>query len=443
MWRSETLWRDRPVIAGAAILLAGGTWILGWWALRRCSALWLKIFLPGALGPLLIPVLLYRDCLSPLLSANLIFYFSMLLLSLSLTAWLSGPFACAWPARLRLNPAWTIGIGASICFFLTGLYYTQSCGPHSGDEGHYLILATSLYEDHDIDIKNNLTNEMGAENVQRLGQHYLHVSPFSRKPHWYSLHAPGLPFLLAPVVLGGNAARHGVLGIIAGLACAAMWLLCRRSGASLIACWVVLGAFWCSIYWTVYASRALPEVLGAGLVAWLCWSALAQKEYLWRTTLLAGFCCAYLPWAQIRFYPLALAGLAFYSVSGLRTSEPFARRWLRIGVFLLIGIGGIAVYRHFQNQMFEGGFSHEVSKLFFVHPPGVWRVLTNPEGLLNTFPLALWLMAAGLVWIVVARPHRWMAVTLFGMVVISWLSTCAVPNYGGGSTLGGRFLLVV
>ncbi|MCG2660776.1 MAG: hypothetical protein L6437_11095, partial [Kiritimatiellae bacterium] len=304
-------------------------------------------------------------------------------------------------------------------------------------------MATSLYEDHDLDIKNNLANEMGTGNVQRLGQHYLHVSPFSRKPHWFSYHAPGLAFLLAPVVPGGNAARHGVLGIIAGLACAAMWLLCRRSGASLIACWVVLGAFWFSIYWCVYASRALPEVLGACLVAWLCWAALAQKEYPWRTTLLAGFCCAYLPWTQIRFYPLALAGLVIYSVGGLRTAEPFARRWLRIGVFLLIGIGGIAVYRHFQDQMFEGGFSHEVGKLFFVHPPGLWRVLTNPDSLLNTFPLALWLMAAGLVWIVVARPHRWMAVTLFGMVVLSWFSTCAVPNYGGGSTLGGRFLLVV
>lgn len=443
LWRSETLWRARPVIASAAMLLSGGTWLLGWWALRRCFALWLKIFLPVALGPLLIPVLLYRDCLLPLCSTNLIFYFPLFLLSLSLTAWLSGPFVYTGPARYRINPAWAIGIGTSICFFLTGFYYTQSCGPHSGDEGHYLILATSLYEDHDLDIKNNLTNEMGAENVQQLGQHYLHVSPFSRAPHWYSYHAPGLSFLMAPVVPGGDAARHGVLGIIAGLACAAMWLLCRRSGASLIACGVVLGAFWCSIYWCVYASRALPEVLGAGLVTWLCWCALAQVNYPWRTTLLAGFCCAYLPWAHIRFYPLALAGLALYSVSSLRTHELLVRRWLRIVIFLLISIGGIAVYRYFQNQMFEGGFSHEVDKLLFTYPPGLWRVFTNPEGLLNIFPLALWMVAAGLVWIVITHTRRWMAVTLFGMVVLSWLSTCAAPNYYGGNTLGGRFLLAV
>ncbi|MBU4285788.1 MAG: hypothetical protein KKD76_02670, partial [Verrucomicrobia bacterium] len=94
LWRSETMWRDRTVIAGAAILLAGGTWILGWWVRRRCSARWLKIFLPVALGPLLIPVLLYRDCLSPLWSVSLIFYFPLLLLALSLTVWLSGPFTC-------------------------------------------------------------------------------------------------------------------------------------------------------------------------------------------------------------------------------------------------------------------------------------------------------------------------------------------------------------
>ncbi len=392
--------------------------------------------------------------------ANLIFYAPLFLLSLFLTRltfvrtsgglpWGSLlrmrllAYFSRWRSCMRLNPAWAILICTTLIFFLTGLYYTRSCGPHAGDEGHYLILATSLYEDHDLDIKNNLVNEMGAENVQRLGRQYLHVSHCSCAPRWYSYHAPGLSFLLAPVVPGGDVARHGVLGIIAGLACAAMWRLCRRSGASLIACGVVLGAFWCSIYWCVYASRALPEVLGVCLMAWLCWSALAQKEYPWRTALLAGFCCAYLPWVQIRFYPLTLAGLVLYSVSGLRTAEPFARRWLRIGVFLLIGIGGIAMYRHFQNQMFEGGFSHEVGKILLAYPPGLWRVLTNPEGLLNTFPLALWLIAAGLVWIVVARPHRWMAVTLCGMVVFSWLSTCAVPNYGGGSTLGGRFLLVV
>ncbi len=113
LWRSETMWRYRPVLCGIAFLLAAGVWFLGWWAHRRCTALWLKIFLPVALGPLLISVLLYRDCLSPLWSVNLIFYFSLLLLSLSLTAWLSGPFACTGPARLRLNPTWTIGIGAS------------------------------------------------------------------------------------------------------------------------------------------------------------------------------------------------------------------------------------------------------------------------------------------------------------------------------------------
>lgn len=403
----------------------------------------LAVLWPLVFAPLPLIAYFYGDLLPPVWLANLLFYLPILILSLVIAPLLTRLSVGTEPAGRGKLSATAVVAGTTLLFFLTGLYYTHSCGEHAGDEGHYLILATSLFEDGDLDIRNNLENEVGAENLQRLGPDYLHVSPASRPPHWYSAHAPGLAFLLAPFVPGGNVARHGVLGLIAGLACGAMWLLCRRAGASPPACGIALTAFGLSLYWCVYASRALPEVLGAALVAWLCWSVLAQAEYPWRTTCLALVCCAFLPWVHIRFYPLALAGLALYPLYGLRTAEPCARRWLRLGIFLLAGLGSVAVYRFIQYRMYEGGFSHSVGELLFHYPRGLWRIFTDPAGLLNILPLAFWMGAATLVWLAVGRTRRGVTLALIGLFATAWLTACAVPNYFGGSTVGGRFLVVV
>ncbi len=446
LWGSDALWRARPLLAGAAVLLS----LAGWQLARRVrpdsTASRPAWGLPLALAPVPALAWLYRDALAPAWFASLLFYAPLALLALWLTRLMSPRPAGAGP-RPGLHPpahaaAW-IWLGAAVFYFWTGLYYTRCCGPHAGDENHFLIQAESLYRDHDLDLRNNLDAWLGPDALGRLGSFHLHISPFSSPPHAYSYHSPGLPFLLAPAVPGGLAACHAVLGCIAGAACAAMWLLCRRAGAAPPACGVMLAGFCLSLYWCVYASRVLPETLGAALAAWLAWAILAQREYPWRTAVIAGACCAALPWAYIRFLPLALAGVALYPPGAARTPEPGARRAARLALFAILGVGGLILFRWGQARMFSGGFSHEVDRLFFACPSGLWRVFTNPNGLLNTFPMALWLGAAAALSLGAPPGRRRMTAILSGMAALYWLSTCAVPNYGGGSTLGGRFLVAV
>ncbi|MDO9543067.1 MAG: hypothetical protein Q7J98_12200 [Kiritimatiellia bacterium] len=380
--------------------------------------------------------------LPPAIRAGTLFYFPLLLIAWLLVPCISKTTPLFERMAERISPWVVLGL-ITIVFTLTGLYWTQASGAHSGDEGHYLIQAVSLHEDGDLDIRNNLTKEIGAETVAKLGRDTFHISPFSRGANWYSMHPAGLPFLLSLVASGGIIARHLVLGMIAALTALAAWCLCRRAGASVTSSGVILMGFFGSLYAVGYASRCLPEMLGACLTAWLCWCVFAQKDCPWRSALLGGFCCAFLPWAHLRFYPLALLGILFYGMAGARTPEPLARKTARIGLFLCLGIGGILFHKHIQNLMYEGGAAYAVSEVLFSYPPGLWLVFTGETGLLNVFPLAIGLLAAAIAFPFVSPARRWMAIALAAMFGAVWLTSCGGANYHGGATLGGRFLLAV
>ena len=87
------------------------------------------------------------------------------------------------------------GIVAGLAF-LVSASITASRFP-AGDEPHYLIIAQSLIQDHDLRVENNY----------RRGDQLAYY-PGALKPDYlrrgadgeiYSIHAPGLPFLIAPV----------------------------------------------------------------------------------------------------------------------------------------------------------------------------------------------------------------------------------------------------
>ncbi|MDD5482765.1 MAG: hypothetical protein PHP98_03835 [Kiritimatiellae bacterium] len=396
------------------------------------------------IGGIIMAVLIspFGGRLPPSLRSGALFY-----LPVFLAAWLLLPAvsrsAIFYERLPRRMSAWAAISLLTIVFALTGLYWTASVGAHSGDEGHYLILIESLRADGDLDIRNNLENEIGEAAVAELGRSTFHISPFARGARWHSLHPAGLPFLLAPFAGGGAAGRHLALGLIAALTVYAVWRLCRMAGASPAASFIINAGFFGSLYGICYASRCLPEMLGAGLIAWLCWCIFAQEDWPWTSAVLAGFCCAFMPWAHLRFYPPALLGVLFYGAAGLRAPEPAARKTVRLAVFLGLATGGIVFHQHVQDWMYEGGAAHAVSDVLFSYPPGLWCVFTKAAGLLNVFPLAIGLIAAACIWLFAARGRRGMAMALGAMFGAVWLTSCGGENYFGGATLGGRFLFAV
>lgn len=75
----------------------------------------------------------------------------------------------------------------------------------SGDEVHYLVMAQSLWREHDLDLRDNYAREDWRE--FRSGATTPHYAAPRLDGRPFPAHSPGLPFVLAPIyALGGRLA---------------------------------------------------------------------------------------------------------------------------------------------------------------------------------------------------------------------------------------------
>jgi hypothetical protein len=196
----------------------------------------------------------------------------------------------------------------------------------TGDEPHYLVIATSLVRDGDLDVLDEYRDKA-----------YLPFYPYhlgdARSPedmhaiygqdgHLYSKHGIGLPLLILPALrLGG----HGLvilfmMGVAATLSVQTLLLardVVQRTGVA-VAAWVAV-AFTSPLL--LYGDQIYPEVPGA-LLTVLGVRAVLRTVRARRAggplspgaALQLGLAVGLLPWLHLRYIPLAavlaLAGLA-------------------------------------------------------------------------------------------------------------------------------------
>ena len=117
------------------------------------------------------------------------------------------PVAVAGSVRLQgIRPPGPKALfGAALSLYLAlGLRYATSLQA-SGDEPYYLLMAQSLWRDHDLDLQNNFAQEDWREYTP--GPVSTHYGAPRRDGRPFPGHSPGLPVLLAPVyALGGRPA---------------------------------------------------------------------------------------------------------------------------------------------------------------------------------------------------------------------------------------------
>jgi hypothetical protein len=104
-----------------------------------------------------------------------------------------------------------------------------------GDEPHYLVIAQSLLIDHDLTIED--VHRRGDYRVYYPGELPPHVQRRGRNGEIYSVHAPGLPAIVAlPFAAGGYPAVVCFLIALAGAGAALAWhvgwLATRRADAA-------------------------------------------------------------------------------------------------------------------------------------------------------------------------------------------------------------------
>jgi hypothetical protein len=207
----------------------------------------------------------------------------------------------------------------------TAYHYTRAVQP-SGDEIDYLMMAQSLWREHDLDLRDNFAR--GDFNEYLSG--YDHMPGGTRRADGrsYPTHSPGLPLLVAPVyALGGRLACLVALAVAASLLGLATRALARHAGAdegaSLVAWAAIVGP---PVFF--YTSFLYTEVVAALCLATALWLVLARPSPAGAAG--AALCLAGLPWLHVRltllaattglFALLALRGrarVAFVAVAGV------------------------------------------------------------------------------------------------------------------------------
>jgi hypothetical protein len=390
---------------------------------------------PFALLPLSLLGFLARPLVPQGVAATLFFYIPVLLASAALFRWVAAADARRPEAGLPARGALVVGVGFWIFYALIGLHFTETIGAASGDSGHYLVIADSLYHDHDVDLRNNLP---GAERKT----YYWHISPLTRGGHLYSWHPIGLPLLLAPFVPGGAPVRHLILGLLSGLGCAGIWELCRLFGARLPWALAALMLYGLSSFWGVHSSRSLPEVAGAALALWGVVAILWQRERPWGSALLCLATCAYLPWVHLRFLPVSAGIVGLYLLAGLAQRDSWPATLRRLGALGAAYAVAAAGYYAFQASLYTGGTAFPPGRYFFVYPPGMWYVLAHGTGLVASLPLIAAMIGAA-VWIVLLDPpNRAKGAMVLALVAVVLVTSCAHHNFNGAASHPGRYFLV-
>ena len=179
-----------------------------------------------------------------------------------------------------------------------------------GDEPHYLILAQSIIKDGDIRIENN--HQRGD---------YLEYSLNAAAPDYlrrglngeiYSIHAPGLPVLIAPAMgLFGYPGVVALLACIAACSTALVWNIAHRVTGSAGAAW--FGWACCALTTPFFfqATEVFPDGIAATclllgmLPVWDGLKARPRRD-VW-IFVVSGVSLAILPWLQTRLAVLAIA----------------------------------------------------------------------------------------------------------------------------------------
>lgn len=182
-----------------------------------------------------------------------------------------------------------------------GLRYIRSV-PATGDEVEYLLLAQSLWREHDLDLGDNFARGDHLEYTHGLPEMPYGTWRADGRP--ISTHSVGLPLLLAPVyALGGRAACV----VLMALCAAALAALVHRQAlrftddhdGTLLAWLVTAGP---PVFF--YGFHVYTEVPSA-LLAFLAFALLLRSPRV-GGALIAGMAVGLLPWLHVKMIPAAV-----------------------------------------------------------------------------------------------------------------------------------------
>jgi hypothetical protein len=317
----------------------------------------------------------------------------------------------------------------------------------TGDEPQYLLSATSLGEDLDLDVSDE-RRERRYEDI--FHRYYLAPQQEAERPdgRLVSPHGPLLPVLMAvPVRAGGWLfARLALAGMAGSLAALVLWVAVRRFGIALSAAAVTVGAFALAAPLAVYGTQVYPELPAA--LALTAAVAGATGPPKWRNITLLAIAVVALPWLGIKYMGVAAA---IGGVGLLRLAHDRPRRALALGAVWCVAALTYAV----SHQVIYGGWTAYASAGFLASEGDVVGVdvdylgrglrlvgllVDRDFGLLAWTPVFL-LAVPALAALSRRRPPGWLV--LLGPLVAGWLTATFVALTMHDWAWPGRQVVVV
>ena len=219
----------------------------------------------------------------------------------------------------------------AFALYLAGGWSLSAILP-GGDEPHYLVITQSLLRDGDIRIENNYAQ----------GQ-YLEYIGVPQRPQYlkrgingdiYSIHAPGLPAVVAPAfALFGYPGVVVFLSLVAAVGSAMLWRSAHLLTGSVSAAWFAWAAGALTVPFFFEAFAVFPDGIGATLVLFAAFP-LFQERVSSRRWVAIGAALGLLPWLHTRFSVIsAMLGLVlFLRLAASRNGRS------RIAAFLVVPI---------------------------------------------------------------------------------------------------------
>lgn len=445
-WLSQgTIAFTRPDAARVALLPLSFTSAL------TCAFAVAAVFAAWRAGASLAPLWLLGLLVLPWLSAGLPSALLVWSGPLSLLVWLAVALSLAASARIRI-PAPSrppLAAGALACAIYAVAAWQVSPSVPGGDEPHYLIIAQSLLADRDLQIENNhirgdyrayFAGELPKPDYRRRG----------RNGEIYSIHAPGLPALVAPAF--AIAGYHGVvvfLVLLAAFGSALAWHLAWLAIGRADAAWFGWAAVTFPVSAIFHSFMIYPDGPGGVIALTGIWALLrAERErdtgaerigpWWWH-----GAALALLPWLHTRFALIAgcLGSLILLRLATTGNAAGKAVAFLAVpAVSALCWIGYfVAIYGTPDPSV---PYANEAGSASFI-PGGLAGLFFDQRfGLLAYAPV----LAAGFIGLGVLladRARRRLGLELLFVVVPYLLAVTHFAMWWGGTSAPARFFVPV
>jgi hypothetical protein len=417
-----------PTLAAAAVVLA--------WTTRLTSRTARPLFFSGALilpwlpGPTLPALLVWTGPVT-------------IVVWLAVLVGVVAARGLSVHGTLLADPRRAPGLAAAVAcaLYIASAWWLSGLLP-GGDEPHYLVITQSLLRDHDLQIENNHSRGDYLEYFHgQLKPDYLRRGSNGQI---YSIHAPGLPALVAPAYAAfGYPGVVLFLSIVAGAATGLLWHASYLLTGSVAAAWFgwASGALTAPFFFQAF--EVFPDGVAAALVLLGAMPLLEQRlpegRFRWWLT---GAALALLPWLHTRFATIACAlGLCLL----LRVAGS-PERWRSALLLLSVPIVGAAAWFSYFRAIY-GTFSPSA-------PYGHYSQ-SAPVNILRGLPALLLDQQFGAIanapvygvclvgFVALARRHRRLAIELAFTAASYLLVAAAYHMWWAGRSAPARFAVPV